>query len=122
MLYVNQLKMNSSTEPLKWALPSLGESNADIGETENSSSQRVSNALLFAANKVEQYSYMGCCLQIEEPTKPLFFFVPESIPRKITLLCSALDPASMLCYDISHYISETHFAKNLTEKLSFSCG
>lgn len=86
-----------------------------------SSSQRVSNALLFAANKVERYSYMGCCLQIEESTK-LFFFVPESIPRDRTVLCSTLDPASMLCYDTAHDISETYFAENLTEKLSFNCG
>ena len=62
------------------------------------------------------------CLHIEEPTKPLFFFVPESIPRDIALLCSTFDPASMLCYDTAHDINETYFAKNLAEKLSFNCG
>lgn len=65
---------------------------------------------------------MGCCLQIEEPTKPLFFFVPESIRTDITLLCSTLDPASKLYYNTAHDISETCFAKNLPEKLSFNCG
>lgn len=65
---------------------------------------------------------MGCCLQAEEPTEPSFCFVPESIPRDITGLRSTLDPASVLCYDTAHDVTESYRAKSVTEKLSFNCG